>query len=257
MKLRGLLVFAFVMVLANRSYAAPICPTGTIGSVIALGSCTIGDATFTFGPPALATHPVWDNPPYVGNTVLGPSASAVLFTPVNTPGNPGFNLAADFSVNGGFACRFFGSCGTGNFADVQFGYFGVSAAPGTFLTGEGLELFGANVTQGTSETDPNWNNIALVNMSGGPAVYVTGSGATQLVNSTVFSSPVSSVLGLAFFRTWDRSGDSSSVAEFSSVTFGFGQTLQETSSVPEPASLLLLGSGLIAAKARLRRKRGA
>jgi hypothetical protein len=253
MRFRAMLVFAFVwLCLPNQSYAAPICPTDTIANIVALGSCTIADTTFTFGPPTLAGHQVWDTPPFAGTSQLGPSGSLVIFTPQVSADSPGFNLSGPFAVTGGFSCKFgSGLCGDGNLASVQFGYFGVSAPEGSFITGTGLDLFGAVVTQGASERDNNLGNLVSVGMSGGPNVYMTGAGETQLSDSVIFSDPVPSLLSIGFFNTWDRSGDTSSVAQFSSVTFSFDVAgSQETSPVPEPTSLLLVASGVVTAGVR-------
>jgi hypothetical protein len=263
MKLRFVLAFAFLLLVSSRSYATPVCATGTLANVIAIGSCTIGDATFTFGPPALAGHPVWDNGPYVGDSYnpLGPSAAQVTFTPLDVANKPSFNLAGNFTAMGGYSCKWFSTCSNGNFYDEQFGYFGVDAPAGSSLVGSGLQLFGAEVTQGASAQDPNWNNHVSVNLVAGDSRWgiVNGEGYTQLTDSGIFA-PMQHITALSHFRTWNRSGSSSSVSKFTSVTFSFDeqgpqQEVPPVSAVPEPTSMLLLGSGLIAAARNLKQRK--
>lgn len=82
----------FLSAFSVSSFAAP-CPTsGTLAGAIALGNCSIGDATF-FSPAHPLSHPpggaVYFPGPFAGHSGLGPSATQIQFTPIADPENPG------------------------------------------------------------------------------------------------------------------------------------------------------------------------
>src|ERR1035437_7933471 len=95
-RVNGLLIVSILM-LPGFAQAAPVCITGSLASVISLGSCTIGDATFGFSP---TSFPVWFPGLFTSDSVQGPAASNVIFTPVVSATSAGFNLAGAFNASG-------------------------------------------------------------------------------------------------------------------------------------------------------------
>ena len=91
------LLLATLLLVPGFVRASPTCVTGSLASVISLGSCTIGDATFSFNP---TTFGVWFPGLTTSDSVKGPAAADVTFTPLVSPTSAGFNLAGAFSVSG-------------------------------------------------------------------------------------------------------------------------------------------------------------
>ena len=249
----GLLLAALFM-LPGVVRAAPLCATGSLASVISVGSCSIGDATFTFGPSANSSRPIWDVGLFAGDSVLGPSASSVVFTPVMTATSAGFTLSGAFNVHGSPSTYIPGKglFVPGNFMDIQFGYVRVATPASSPIVGVQLAMGGASVSA------DNADNVVVVSDSGHVVTYDTGT-VSQLSDSAAID-PTTSLWDLLFVRAWDYSRDSASVAGFTDFTYMVN--LQSTApvgivngtSVPEPGMLSLLGLGL-AGVALVRRKR--
>ena len=121
---KRLLGAALLPLVLPVSALAAACPTATLDQILALGNCTIGDATFGFTNAHLPPHPVYFNGPFAGNTGLGVAAAAVTFTPDASAGSPAFTLSGDFRAVGQ-ALRnnsFRGGLVTGTFYDEVLSY---------------------------------------------------------------------------------------------------------------------------------------
>lgn len=249
-RLGGLLAVA-VVGLPGLAQASVACG-GSLADVIGLGTCTIGGASFTFGPSANASRPIWDAGLFTGDSILGPSAANVTFTPVVTATSAGFTLGGTFNV-GGSPSTYIPGKGLfvpGNYMDIQFGYVRVTTPATSSIVGVQLAMGGASV----SPDDPN--NVVVVSDSGNVAAYDTGTLAQ--LSDTAALSPTDNFWDLLFVRAWDYSRASTSVAGFTDFTYRV--TLQATTPgdgtpAPEPATLGLMGLGLAAiALARPRRR---
>jgi hypothetical protein len=149
----ALIAAASIAWFAPAPARAADCPTASFDQVLLLGSCTIAGALFDFTHPQLASHPVWFNGPFAGNTGLGPSAAALAFIPDASAAHPGFTISGDFRATGA-ASRFnafSGSIKTGNYFDEVLGYILVTPAGGMGLTGYSIALGDAAVTQGAAD----------------------------------------------------------------------------------------------------------
>ena len=219
---------------------AAVCPTATLDQVIALGSCTIGDATFGFTHPQLPGHPVYFAGPFAGNTGLGPAATTLTFTPNASTDQAGFTVSGSF-VALGQASRydpFSQTIRVGNFFDESLAYFDVTTGAGRGLSGYSVGLGSAHVSPGDGA---------------GSQVFASLNNAVAVVNDDGFSQPSDSrtfedlMTGtLQFFsniHTWERSGDPTYSAGFSSIRYGFSERAI-TAAVPEPETYALLLAGL-------------
>jgi PEP-CTERM motif len=237
----GLLLASF-LVFPGLARASTVCVTGSLASIISLGSCTIGDATFSFSPTSFA---VWFPGLFTSDSVQGPAASNVIFTPVVSATLAGFNLAGAFNANGASMTYFplSNKQEPGNRMNIQFGYVGVTTPGSTSIIGVQLAMEGV-----TGSTD-NANNQLYVNDSGHVVVYSNGDGLTPQLSDSAAVGPTNSFNDLLFVTDWNYSADTASHLGFTDFTYSVN--LQSTapvgdgSSVPEPATLSLLGLGIV------------
>ena len=244
----GVALVPFILPTAALAVA---CPTATFDQVIALGSCTIGDATFDFTHPHLSSHPVWFNGPFAGNTGLGPAASALNFTPDATADQPGFSQAGSFRAFGQ-GSRYDpvrGRFTVGNYYDETLSYLVVTPGSGKGLSDYSIALGDAFVSQSRV------GSLIVAGINNASAA-VTDDGFTRLSDSATFGALV---VGSQYFdsnlRTYQYSANPTDVAGFGSVIYGFSER-SITPAVPEPQTyaLMLAGLGVMAALARRRRR---
>ena len=231
---------------------AVVCPTATMDQILALGHCTIGDATFGFTNQHLPPNPVYFNGPFAGDTGLGPAAAALTFTPDASLDHPGFALTGNFRAFGeAFRFNSFSqSLKTGNFYDEVLSYLEVTPGSGKGLSGYSITLGDAQVSQG------HIGSIAKADLNNAVAV-INDDGFTRLTDSASFGALV---LGTQLFdsniQTYERSNNPADVAGFGSISYGFVEQ-SIAPAVPEPESYALMLAGLAAVGAFARRRRGA
>jgi hypothetical protein len=242
----AVLLFACLL-LPSMQAQATVCPTTTLDNLIALGTCTIGDATFAFTSPNAyfggSFNAEWFAGPFVGNSGPGPFADSLMFTPDATAGNPGFTISGNFIARGGLACHYFASCGSGNFYNEALGKFDVSG-PNNFVSVSST-IGGVDASP---DNTPNSAGVLLI----GAAAFVSSDGSS-ILSGTYDLSPQNNLMGLnAYFTQYNYSSDPNSFISFTSATFNFKE--QGATTAPEPSSVILLASGFLAVAAGIRRK---
>jgi hypothetical protein len=224
---RAVLAAAVLFLLPVHSTAAPLCSSNTLAGYIALGSCSIDSITFSnFG---LVT------PLPTGATAI--PANQITVTPFNTLSGVGFSFGFDVGSN------------TFDLNEILFGY----QVSGAFLTGASLGLAGASATDDGVVTGVQDVCVggtfapgSVLGCSGLPRSNVVFAidGDQQLSSTLLVAN--ASLLGIVNDIAIDG-GTGGSAALRGSVTNSFA------AAVPEPTTLVLVGSGIVLL---VRRRRG-
>ncbi len=230
-KVLALAVLAVTLPLAALAseVSPPPCVQGTFADYMALtGGCTVGDKVFTdFN--------------YVASGTLGLAASQVTVTPDNSnPMDPGLLFTGSWTAANGMQSD----------SHLQFTVSTLSGAPliedaslsigGYGTSGIGIVSVAENLCLGGTFT--GWTTNCSSETTSNLLVF-TPNGPTY--DHTTFT-PVSSVDVLKDINLIAANGGAN-FATLSGVTQNFSQ-------VPEPATLTLLGTGLIAIGGKLRRR---
>ena len=235
----GLLVATFLLA-PGFARAAPACVTGSLASFISAGGCTIGDATFSFSPTSFG---VWFPGLTTSDSVYGPAATDVIFTPIASATSAGFKLAGAFNASGSPLTYFplSGKQEPGNRMNIQFGYVGVTTSGSTLIDGVQLAMNGV-----TGSTDHALNQLYVYESNRSAVVYAQGDGQTRL-SDTAAVAPTNIFNDLLFVQDWNYSSNSASRLGFTDFTYSVH--LQSAAppgggNVPEPATLGLLSLAL-------------
>ncbi len=221
-------VLAATLIVAWIANAAPLCETGTVASYVALGAtgCQIDDKLFS-------------NFVYVssasGGAVAIP-ASGVSMVPQSTPLNPGFLFSAGWSTVAGQG------------QDSHISYVVTVLPGGVRINDVSAILNGFGATgEGLITVAENVDSCALGVNCDVADLLLSWSAQGGTSSATAFFSPTMGPLYVT--KDIAASGGVEGVAAVSGVFNRFSE------GVPEPLSLLLMGSGLLALGALRWRKK--
>jgi len=201
--------------LTSQAWAGACVDGGTYASYVSVGSCTIGDKTFS-------------NFTYTSSSSGGVTAISAAGVTVDTIGPAGSGatlLGPDIGLQ--FSAAW--SVGSTQFLDSLIGFMVSVATPNVFIHDAGL------VQSGTGFTPPGVASVAENLSNNTNLLTIFAAGQTKLSDEQVFS-PTGSVNVTKDISVNGNVGGSASI---SLVNDTFSQT------VPEPTSLALFGTALV------------
>ena len=232
--MKKLLVIAvFVTLLAPQLLKADACPTATYAQYLGQGfSCGIGDKNFSLFQYSSSSTP----------TGFGDPAGSVSVTPILAAGNPGFQYEATWLASTASGI-------SSNSSDIQY-QVNVNQG-GQAITGASLSIggFGFDGTGNVLVDETLCLGAVLPSCTGGTIDQLSvfaGSGGSKSYDSISFAGVTEVSVENDILVTSGSDGGGT----LSLVTNQFN----EGSSVPEPGSFVLFGSGILAVVGALRRK---
>ena len=237
------LILACLVPASSAFAGSTTCPTGpyTLYLVANFSCVTNGLLYLNFGNGEGTANP----------TGLAIPASAITVTPITTDGNGGFQFSSGWNVNNitMMGTNFFQDnlitfAVVGSIADLHLTFNG--SFTGTGIAGV-AETYCINQTSGITGC-PQVNSGTL-NVSNPPGVFNADCPPSSNPGCANFVQPVTSI---SISKDINVSTNTNGTASISQVINTFS-----TSSVPEPLSFVLIGSGLLGIgllRARLRRR---
>ena len=234
-------ILSLIALVVPRAAKAGSCTPGTVATVILQGPCTIGDKTFDFSNTYGGEF--FDA---ASNMTTPITPDQLSFTPLPSASSPGFQIDSLLAANSSPADLH-------QFANF-FEDFTVTPPSGQMITSTQAVLNGAVVTSSDSN-----NSFAdtLLCPSGVTCAFDSFSafGTTTATESSVTGGPLATFDGDFIIHNESlvevAGGTGTGSASFLNAQFNFNES---PSTVPEPSSLVLFGTGLIGTMGVMRRK---